>query len=137
MLPIWEGTTNVLSLDVRRAVARDSVLEPWIAHSRARLEALRGGALGRVATDALGHFGSIAAPAPDDAASEAGARRFAMRLAALAAAVPLCEQAAWSLEHGHGERSALAAARWVRERLPPITEPSAERLRESLVLSGL
>ena len=52
---------------------------------------------------------------------EAGARRFALRLAALAAAVPLCEQAAWSLAHGHGERSALAAARWVRERIPPIT----------------
>jgi alkylation response protein AidB-like acyl-CoA dehydrogenase len=136
VLPIWEGTTNVLSLDVRRAVARDGVLEPWLAHSRARLEALAQGPLGRVAADALAQLASPGPLPSDDPANEAGARRFAMRLAALAAAVPLCEQAAWSLERG-GERSALAAARWVRERIPHAGDATAERLRESGVLSGL
>jgi alkylation response protein AidB-like acyl-CoA dehydrogenase len=137
VLPIWEGTTNVLSLDVRRAVARDGVLEPWVAYSRARLEALAHGPLGRVAAEALAELSSIGPLPSDDPANEAGARRFAMRLAALGAAVPLCEQAAWSLEHGHGERSALAAARWVRERIPPVGDAGAMRLRESAVLSGL
>ena len=137
VLPIWEGTTNVLSLDVRRAVARDGVLEPWVAYSRARLEALAHGPLGRVAADALAQLSSIGPPPSDDPANEAGARRFAMRLAALGAAVPLCEQAAWSLERGLGERSAIAAARWVRERIPPPGDATAERLRESAVLSGL
>jgi acyl-CoA dehydrogenase len=137
VLPIWEGTTNVLSLDVRRAVARDGVLEPWLAQARARLSVLAGGPLGRVATDALAHLDAVGAPPPHDPAAEAGARRFALRLAALAAAVPLCEQGAWSLANGHGERSALAAARWVRERIPAPTPPSAERLRESRLLSGL
>ncbi len=137
VLPIWEGTTNVLSLDVRRAVARDGVLEPWIALSRSRLEALVRGPLGRIASEALGHLAAPMALPTDDPASEAGARRFALRLAALAAAVPLCEQAAWSLDQGHGERSALAAARWVRERIPPTGESSEQRLRESVVLSGL
>ena len=136
VLPIWEGTTNVLSLDVRRAVARDGVLEPWAAHARERLRALASGPLGRVAGEALGHFASLEPPG-DDPAAEAGARRFALRLPALAAAVPLCEQAAWSLEHGFGERSALAAARWVRERVSDAREASADRLRESGVLSGI
>jgi alkylation response protein AidB-like acyl-CoA dehydrogenase len=137
VLPIWEGTTNVLALDVRRAVARDGVLEPWIAYSRARLETLATGPIGRVASEALAHLASLGAPPSDGPPGEAGARRYALRLAALAAAVPLCEQAAWSLRHGHGERSALAAARWVRERIAPPDEPTFERLRESAVLSGL
>jgi hypothetical protein len=137
VLPIWEGTTNVLSLDVRRAVARDGVLEPWLAHSRARLQALASGPVGRVASEALAHLASPGAPPSDDPADEAGARRFAMRLAALAAAVPLCEQASWSLAHGHGERSALAASRWVGERIPATVDPSADRLRASTMLSGL
>ena len=137
VLPIWEGTTNVLSLDVRRAVARDGVLDPWLAYTRARLEALATGPLGRVAADALGHLAALGVPPADDPAGEAGARHFALRLAALAAAAPLCEQAEWSLAHGHGERSALAADRWVRERIPQVPPPSAERLHESAVLSGL
>jgi alkylation response protein AidB-like acyl-CoA dehydrogenase len=136
VLPIWEGTTNVLSLDVRRAVARDGVLEPWRAHAHERLAALVGGPLARVAEEARAQLARVAAPA-DDAEGEAGARRFALRCAALAAAVPLCEQAAWALAHGHGERSALAAARWVRERVPAADDATAERLRESGVLSGL
>ena len=85
----------------------------------------------------LGHLDSVVAPPLADPAAEAGARRFALRLAAIAAAVPLCEQAAWSLAHGFGERTALAAARWMRERVPAGFEPSAERLRESAVLSAL
>jgi hypothetical protein len=137
VLPIWEGTTNVLSLDVRRAVVRDGVLEPWLAHARARLGALTSGPAGRIAGEALAHLADLAAPHLSDPGAEADARRFALRLAALAAAVPMCEQAAWSLDHGHGERAALAAARWVRERIPVLSSPSAERLRESGVLSGL
>jgi alkylation response protein AidB-like acyl-CoA dehydrogenase len=137
VLPIWEGTTNVLSLDVRRAVARDGVLAPWLAHARGRLGALTGGAAGRIATVALAHLADLAVPHLSDPGAEADARRFALRLAALAAAVPMCEQAAWSLEHRLGERSAVAAERWVRERIPAVSVPSAERLRESAVLAGL
>jgi alkylation response protein AidB-like acyl-CoA dehydrogenase len=136
VLPIWEGTTNVLSLDVRRAVARDGVLEPWLAEARERLRALAGGPLDRVVAEALAKLALVAPPA-EDAAGEADARRFALRLAALGAAVPLCEQGAWALAHGHGERSALAAARWVRERVPAATAGAVERLREGFVLSGL
>jgi acyl-CoA dehydrogenase len=136
VLPIWEGTTNVLSLDVRRAVARDGVLEPWRAHARERLSALASGPVSRVAADAVEQLALVEAPA-DDAAGEAGARRFALRCAALAAAVPLCEQAAWALANGHGERSAVAAARWVRERVPAAGETTSERLRQSDLLAGL
>lgn len=136
VLPIWEGTTNVLSLDVRRAVARDGVLDPWRTHACARLAALAHGPVSRIADEVMEQIVLVKAPADDDG-GQAGARRFALRVAALAAAVPLCEQAAWSLANGHGERSAVAAARWVRERIPAADRPSDERLRESDRLAGL
>jgi acyl-CoA dehydrogenase len=135
VLPIWEGTTNVLSLDVRRAVARDGVLEPWRAHACARLAALANGPVSRIADEVRERLVLVAAP-PDDPVGEAGARRFALRCGALATAVPLCEQAAWALANGRGERSALAAARWVRERIPGADPPPDDRLHDSGVLGG-
>ena len=106
VLPIWEGTTNVLSLDAapgRRA--RQGARALGRARARAGCARWRAARWGAWRAKALGHFASLEPPG-DDPAAEAGARRFALRLAALAAAVPLCEQAAWSLEHGFGERSA-------------------------------
>ena len=41
VLPIWEGTTNVLSLDVLRAVAREDALAAWLELSRSRLAPLK------------------------------------------------------------------------------------------------
>ena len=41
VLPIWEGTTNVLSLDVWRAIERTDALAPWLAHVRAEMAAVR------------------------------------------------------------------------------------------------
>src|SRR4029077_6060551 len=40
VLPIWEGTTNVLSLDALRALTREGVLEPWAGVAARRLEPL-------------------------------------------------------------------------------------------------
>ena len=37
VLPIWEGTTNVLSLDALRAIERDGALEPWFVELEKRL----------------------------------------------------------------------------------------------------
>jgi hypothetical protein len=73
------------------------------------------------------------------AISESEARRFALALAAVAAAFPLAEQGAWALSAGRGPRSALAARRFVAERIPAAPDParSAARLAESLELSGL
>ncbi|WP_458186908.1 acyl-CoA dehydrogenase family protein [Haladaptatus sp. NG-WS-4] len=40
VLPIWEGTSNVLSLDVLRAMARENAHEPALARIRERLDAV-------------------------------------------------------------------------------------------------
>jgi acyl-CoA dehydrogenase len=144
VLPIWEGTTNVLSLDVLRAAAREGGLAAWLAVARPRLTALRGSPLADVA-EAVGRRLDAALAFPPGAAAagpaftEASARRFALAVAGLAAAVPLIEQGAWSLSLGRGERSALAARRWVAERIPALPDPASakEYLEANRSLSGL
>src|SRR5581483_10098906 len=41
VLPIWEGTTNVLSLDVPRAIARDQAHRPLLARLDAAVRTAR------------------------------------------------------------------------------------------------
>jgi len=144
VLPIWEGTTNVLSLDALRAVAREGVLEPWAAQAARRLEALASSPLGdraremrRRIDDVPRALGALAAAGPDVA--ESAGRRIALSLAGLSAAVALAEQGAWALAHGRGERAALAAQRWLAERVPevPSAADATARLLASAALSRL
>lgn len=144
VLPIWEGTTNVLSLDVLRAAAREGALVAWFGATRPRLEALARGPLGAPAQDVRRHVDETEAVLratfdAGDEFTEAAARRLALRLAALSAAVPLLEQGAWALEHGRGERSARAAKRFVDTRVPALLDPqdAADRLHTSALLAGV
>jgi alkylation response protein AidB-like acyl-CoA dehydrogenase len=144
VLPIWEGTTNVLSLDALRAVAREGVLEPWTTQAARRLEALASSPLAEGAREMLRRIeevpralGALAAAGPEVA--ESAGRRIALSLAGLSAAVALAEQGAWALAHGRGERAALAAARWRAQRVPelPSADEATARLLASAALSGL
>jgi alkylation response protein AidB-like acyl-CoA dehydrogenase len=144
VLPIWEGTTNVLSLDVLRAVAREDALGAWAADARARLQALRGGPLADTAAALGGYLDHVlswfaGAGREEKQALEPAARRFAFAVAALAAGVGLCEQGAWALARGRSERSALAARGWAAARLRPLPDPAQARYDAAArhVLSGL
>ncbi len=144
VLPIWEGTTNVLSLDLLRAAAREDALAAWRALSRGRLTALMSSPLANTAVRLSSSLDQVEAWWTKAAAAgpeftEGAARRFALRVASLAAAVPLLEQGVWGLARGRGERSAQAAWRWVKERLPALVdvEEGTRRLETSRLLSGL
>jgi alkylation response protein AidB-like acyl-CoA dehydrogenase len=140
VLPIWEGTTNVLSLDVLRAVAREDALGPWAEAARARIAPLRDSPLGDTAASLLAYVDHLASwarrAAPE--AMEPAARRFAMAVASAAAGLGLCEQGVWALGRGCSERTALAARRWVAERLAPLPDPAmaAYEAAAARVLSG-
>jgi alkylation response protein AidB-like acyl-CoA dehydrogenase len=144
VLSIWEGTTNVLSLDVLRAVSREDALGAWGEDAGARLAALRDGPLSQPAAALDGHLEHVvswfrAASAHGTLALEPAARRFALALGAVAAGLGLCEQGAWALTHGRSQRAALAARRWAAERLRPLPDPrqaEADAAAASL-LSGL
>jgi acyl-CoA dehydrogenase len=114
VLPIWEGTTNVLALDVLRAIAREGADKPLLARLERAVELARG--LSPSVADALAEgtrelAEALAATSRDPYAPDvvAGARGLALRLAYAVAAALLVEHGAWGDEVGQ-----VAARLWVR-----------------------
>lgn len=91
--PIWEGTTNVLALDVLRALGANG-LDDMIDAADALL-AEAGGDRHGVGTTLRATRDWLAARATDRDALEAGARGFALTLARTFAAALLARHAAW------------------------------------------
>ncbi len=129
VLPIWEGTTNVLSLDTLRALAKGGGLEALGAEFERNL-AGASEALARPAESAraaLRHAGAWIAEAmaqPDRL--EAGARRFALTLGRSLELALLVGHAQWCLDHGFGGRTAAAARRFALHGVDLIGEMSAD-----------
>jgi alkylation response protein AidB-like acyl-CoA dehydrogenase len=130
VLPIWEGTTNVLSLDAllrtdleqgmkalagRIGIALDAAREPQLASAVAAARDL----LER-ATEWLGST-------RDRGELQAGARRFAMALGRSVQLALLCEHAQWSLAEEKTTRALALARRFSRVPLANIESvPAAE-----------
>jgi alkylation response protein AidB-like acyl-CoA dehydrogenase len=118
VLPIWEGTTNVLALDTLRALAKS--LDPVVAlqnRVNAALSGVTDGALadvGKVAQTAVSHaiHWLQQAHQAGQPALEAGARRFALTLGRALALALLVEQAQWELANGGNGRARSAAIRF-------------------------
>lgn len=126
VLPIWEGTTNVLSLDLLRAMGDGDGLAPLLVDVRYRLAdaaecAELAPALAPLAAmaDRLGR--DVAAleswerrlAAMPRAEAEAEARALAYAVARLYTAALLVEHAAWAESNGQGEAPRRAAERWL------------------------
>ncbi len=119
VLSIWEGTTNVLSLDALRAIASDP--GGLIALNRKVLSIVadtRDPALveqARLAAEVI-HLAIhwLQEVKDDRAATEAGARRFAQTLGRALSLALLVEQAQWSLDNEGDGRPRAAARRFGR-----------------------
>jgi hypothetical protein len=119
VLPIWEGTSNVLSADVLRAVARNEGVKPLLARVDAALDL----ATGVVNTDVLVAArerlaGALAWAAANPASDRAigGARDLALLAADVLTSALLVEQAAF--ESARGDRHASTVAElWIAARL--------------------
>ena len=131
VLPIWEGTTNVLSLDVLRALARGAgplealVAEVDACRAQASTAALRDA--GDKAVRAVGHACAWLMEAKDRGPEviEGGARRFAMTLGRAFELALLVEHASWSLANGGDPRSAASARFFARTAIDLIVEDDA------------
>ena len=113
---IWEGTTNVLSLDVLRALQSGSALSALQIEIETLASSVRDLRLlecAKAAQAAMQHAQQWIAKASGDVI-EAGARRFAMTLGRAFALLLLCRQAQWSLDHEKDERAVWAAVRFTR-----------------------
>ncbi len=112
VLPIWEGTTNVLSLEALRALEAVGGLAVLKREIGILLSGVRDPGLVRISAQverAVEQAEGWLAGAKGDAL-EAGARRFAMTLGRAVELALLAHHAQWSLEE-EKERHALAAAR--------------------------
>ncbi len=116
VFPIWEGTTNVLSLDVLRALQSGSALSALQIEIETLASSVRDLHLlecAKAAQAAMQHTQQWIAKASGDVI-EAGARRFAMTLGRAFALLLLCRQAQWSLDHEKDPRALAAAARFAQ-----------------------
>ncbi|HEX8860860.1 MAG TPA: acyl-CoA dehydrogenase family protein [Actinomycetes bacterium] len=143
VLPIWEGTTNVLSLDLARAERTGQAVGALLEDLEALLRPLLGsiGGAGRAAgLDRAGELvgRSLEALAKelrafgeaDEAAVEAHLRRFALRLGRTAGGALLVAHAAHRIARHGDQRAARVAARYAERWLgaPPAPLPNPEQL---------
>ena len=121
VLPIWEGPSNVLALDVLRALNREDAHEALIPYVRERLDAVDHSLLEEVAADADEKFAELQAGLGTLATEDADyAQYHAKRLADLifdvVSAALLLEEAQWQLDERGDARKALVARRFVETR---------------------
>lgn len=134
---IWEGTTNVLSLDVLRAIEREDAFPPFVSGILKRIEKISGfdaevSAIRAACQGLQKYLGMAMKEGPDFV--QAGARQLAFSLARTFAASLLVEFAA----RAQDERSAEAARRWCRRGLLSLMEAdSGHRNASRDILRGL
>lgn len=117
VLPIWEGTTNVLSLETLRALSRERAFDAVMRSVRAHAASAQTAPLvelGATAVDCADRAlaWAIKTSAENRPELEAGARRFALTLGRSFALALMVEQAQWELTRYSDRRATLAASRF-------------------------
>lgn len=140
VLSIWEGTTNVLSLDTLRAIDHAQAFEPWLADVRRRLESVRLPALQNARARVQSALERIAGYLPQAAVEgleflQTGARGLAYGMARTYAASLLLEQAQWSVAHERDAVWQAAAIRWCGQELAPLVQADDERREANAALA--
>jgi acyl-CoA dehydrogenase len=115
VLPIWEGTTNVLSLDLLRAAQKSDSVSALLDDARSAVQGLSEDPAVSVpaarAGKAIDELESRAGTMAEDLdRAQASARSFALGLATTYACASLCAQGAWAASRGD-RRTAAAAGR--------------------------
>jgi acyl-CoA dehydrogenase len=131
VLPIWEGTTNVLALEVLRALADEGAWQALAGEIGAAARAARDPSLRAPAEAALRAAEHVAAwlgrARSEGPAAEAGARRTALTLGRALEVALLCDHAQACLDAGGSRRAAAAARRLASHGVDLVRdEPSAE-----------
>lgn len=128
VLPIWEGTTNVLALDLLRAEVKEksatALLEDAVATAQRVQDHPAVSTTCRSICQAAGELSRRAASFSSQEEAEAGARSLAMGAAATYACARIALQGAWASDRG-APRTAVFAARLAERGLvrppgPPV-----------------
>ncbi|HJT68354.1 MAG TPA: acyl-CoA dehydrogenase family protein [Pyrinomonadaceae bacterium] len=127
VLPIWEGTTNVLALDTLRALGVAESLEPLKLLATSLLESVHDSQLldaGRIALAALDHAENWLKEAQATSRShlEAGARRFALTLGRSIELALLIRHSQWSKDHEDDRQGFVAVRRFAQSGVDLIVD---------------
>jgi hypothetical protein len=140
VLAIWEGTTNVLSLDVHRAIDKDAAFEPFIDDLRRRLNAVHDPVLAPSADRVRAAVARVETyqerTSQNLQCREAGARMFAYSLARSYAAALMLEHADWLLAKDCDRRGVASAERWCTKELTPLIDADADYRETSRSLAA-
>ncbi len=116
VLPIWEGTTNVLALDTRRALDAVRGVDLLRREAGFLLQSLKHPDLVRISARVEATLEQVRERleqcAADPMALEAGARRVALTLGRTFALALLARHAQWSIDNERDERPLAAARRF-------------------------
>ena len=127
VLPIWEGTTNVLALDLLRALKNVGSIAPLNREVRRCVEAIEAPTLTEAVRPAIHAYRDAAqwlkqAINDGDDAMQAGARRFAMTIGHTLELLYTARHAQWSLHTEQDGRSAEAAQRLAARQINHIAD---------------
>jgi len=128
VLPIWEGTTNVLALDAMRTIAREGGIMAFLQSVRAHTAAAVHPALSAPARTALAAVkrveGWLASTRRQKLpAREADARRFALTLGRTMELALMIEAAQWAIDVQRDGRAAAAAVRFASAGVDCLNAP--------------
>ncbi len=140
VLSIWEGTTNVLSLDVLRAIEKSDAFGPFMAEIDELLAGVTLADLGPAVARASEAARQVRAFLPVALAEgrdfqQAGARAFAYSLARLMAAALLLDDAQWNYQWDGDGRAIAVARRWCGRPLAPLMAADRQWRAQSKVLA--
>jgi acyl-CoA dehydrogenase len=117
VLPIWEGTTNVLALDALLRSDLHAGLAALLGRASACVRGVsepRLAAAAKQAVGALERAALLLESTRDSDVMQASARRLAMTIARALQLTLLCEHAQWMIDHGNDRRGYAAAMRFSR-----------------------
>ncbi|TNE45138.1 MAG: acyl-CoA dehydrogenase [Deltaproteobacteria bacterium] len=116
VLPIWEGTTNVLSLDTLRAMRETNGLEPIQVELQRCCDSLQDPTLVALAKTTVDSFSAantwLMESMGQASELEGGARRFAMTLGRCLSLALLLEHAQWAIDQNDDRLPLYAAQRY-------------------------
>lgn len=134
VLPIWEGTTNVLALDLLRALHDSGGMSLLQREAGYIQQGVREAALLRLTAQVervLEQAAEWLAAAAGNA-TEAGARRFALTVGRALQLALLTRHAQWTLEHEQDARATAAARRFASHGINRLVDM---RLEDALLLA--
>lgn len=140
VLSIWEGTTNILSLDALRAMHKENAAVFFLEDIKKRLshitnkELIQSQVKIQHITQKLGNYIQSMSQMSDEE-QQAGARQLAFALAQTYAASLLLEHAQWSSQHNKDTLPTITAIRWCEKNPPELLDSSESHRKESQLLA--